>query len=165
MKSFIKDDDCLQLNDSSRDIANHIAGYIANKAQKSFENCCGSNFIRTNGKPSASSYTSILSRGGLKLATEDLNDAVAKSFAILDASSSLIRGSKIPSMEAGTAILENFVDVPSLACEKHEETFSKRVLRAVCNCFFNAQRKRSNETAADDHVRAFKKSKRSKDDS
>ena len=60
-------------------------------------------------------------------------------------------------------ILEQLADVPRLTCEKHEEPFLKRVLRTVCNCFFNAQRKRSTESVAMDHVRTVKKSKRNKD--
>ena len=81
VESSIKDDDRLQLNDSSRDVANHVAGYMAHKAQKTFDNCCGNNFLETNDKPSRSSYTSILSRGGLKTAPNDLSGAVAKSLA------------------------------------------------------------------------------------
>ena len=114
---------------------------------------------------SGSSYTSILSRGGLKTACEELKDAVAKSFAILDASSKLIRESHLPSMKAGRAILRKYVCMPSLVCEKHEEFLSNRVAGIICNCFFNAQRKRSNEIIAEDHVRAFKRSKRIKDNS
>ena len=46
---------------------------------------------------------------------------------------------------------------------KHEETFSLRVLRTVCNCFFDGQRKRSNSSVVDDNVQSFKKSKRCKE--
>ena len=165
MEPFIKDDDCFQLAESTRDISNHVAGYIVHKGYKAFGSYYGSKFLLTTNETSTTSYTSILSRGGLKTEPEDLNDAVAKSFAILDATSSVIRSSEIPSIEAGLTILEKFVDVQRLTCDKHEEPFSKLVLRTVCNCFSNAQKKRSTESVADDHVRTFKQSKRNKDNS
>ena len=163
-ESVIKDENSLKLDESSKDISNYVAGYIAHKSSKAYQNCCGNRMISNSQELPSASFTSILSRGGLKAAPEDLNDAVAKSFAILDASCTVIRCSKVPSMQAAFSILEKFVDLPTLSCENHRIVFTRRVYRAICNCFFTAQRKRSAESVADDHVRAFKKSKRNKDD-
>ena len=124
VKPLINDDGCFQLYDSSQDISNHVAEYIVHKAHKTFRDCCGRNFLQMINETSSTSYSSILLRGGLKSAPEDLNDAVAKSFAILYASSTAIRCCDIPSIKRGLTILEKFVDVPRLTCEKHQQPFS-----------------------------------------
>ena len=160
----IIDKSTIKLDESSRDVSNHVAGYIAFKARKLFKKCCGDTFISTNGKNDrGSSYTSLLSRGGLVTPNEGISEAVATSFALLDVCSSAIRISVLPSRMAGLLVLQKYVDVPSLGCETHEKVFSSRLLRTVCNCFFDSQRKRSNETVVDDRVRSLKKSKRCKD--
>ena len=110
-----------------------------------------------------SSYTSLLSRGGLVNPHPALSEAVASSFAILDICSDVIQNCQISSRKSGLAILKEYINVPQLACAKHEETFSVRVLRTVCNCFFDGQRKRSNSSVVDDKVRSFKKLKRYKE--
>ena len=52
-------------------------------------------------------------------------------------------------------MLDKFAAVPRLTCELHEDPFFKRLSRAVCNCFFNAQRIRSTGSGVDHHVRTF----------
>ena len=106
MEPLINHGDCFQLYDSSRDISNHVDGYMVHKAHKVFGHCCGNKFLQMTNETLRASCSSILSRGGLKSAPEDLNDAVAKSFSILDANTSAIKCCDIPSIEAGLAILE-----------------------------------------------------------
>lgn len=161
----IKDVESLQLNESSRDVSNHIAGYIAHKARNAVAKCCGNDFISTDGEQGnvGSTYTALLSRGRLVISHQDISDAVSKSFALLDNCSAIIRSSKLPSRVAGLAVLQKYITVPEIACKTHQDAFSMRVLRAVCNCFFDCQRKRSNESVVNDRVQAFKKSKRSKE--
>ena len=47
-------------------------------------------------------YVSLLSRGGLLISSPGLSDAFARGFALLDASTDVIRRSKVPSRKAGT---------------------------------------------------------------
>ena len=93
-----KDENSLQLEDSSRDVSNHIAGYISFKARIAFSNCCGYNLLTTDDdqKIFSSSYTALLSRGGLLSPREYLSDAVAQLFTLLDVCSTNIVDSKPP---------------------------------------------------------------------
>ena len=62
VESKINDENSIKLDDSSRDVSNHVAGYIAHKARKVFDKCCGDVFASTNGQNNrCSSYTSLLS--------------------------------------------------------------------------------------------------------
>ena len=163
VKEVMKDENSIKLNESSRDISNHIAGYIAHKAAKSYNNCCGEAFTSSSEEDGSCSYTSLLSRGGLVNPHPALSEAFASSFAILDNYSDVIQNCQLSSRKSGLAILKEYVNVPQLACAKHEESFSVRILRTVCNCFFDGQRKRANSSVVDDKIRSFKKSKRCKE--
>ena len=44
VKMKINDENSIKLNEISRDHSNHIAGYIAHKAAKSYNDCCGEAF-------------------------------------------------------------------------------------------------------------------------
>ena len=133
------------------------------KAHKAFEKCCGNRLNIKDHQASTSSYIGLLSRGGLLAASKDLNDVISKSFALLDATSTIIRSCDILSRQADLLILQKFIHIPDMVCENHLTSFSNRILRTVCNCFFDSQRKRSNENVTEERVRSFKKVKRSKD--
>ena len=45
----IKDENFLQLEESSRDVPSHIEGYMSFKAKESFSNCCGDNLLTVDG--------------------------------------------------------------------------------------------------------------------
>ena len=107
-------------------------------------------------------YITILSRGGFIMPSESLSNAVARDFAILDLSSDAISRSSVPSRKAGIAILEKRLDTKGIVGEDHSEKLTCRLLTIVCNCFFNSQRKRSNEALIVDRVAAFKANKRRK---
>ena len=153
----------IELDSNTREVSDNIAGYIARKANDALSGCCINAAINNAPAPNQH-YISLLSRGKLITPSDALGDVVAKSFAVLDACNTAIRHSKIPSRTAGLAVLNRFVNLPSIGCEKHEATLSHRVKRTVCNCFFNAQCKRSNEKVQEDHVAALKRSKRQKVD-
>ena len=91
-------------------------------------------------------YIAILSCGGLIMPSEPLSNAVERAFAILDLCADVIRRSSVPSRKAGIAILEKHLDTNGIVCEDHTEKLTCRLLTIVYNCFFNSQRKRSNET-------------------
>ena len=101
----IKDENFLQLKVGSRDVSNHIAGYISFKDKKTFScgDNCGDNLLTTDGdqKNLSSRYTVLLSRGGLLTPRKFLSEAVAKSFALLGRCSTTIADSKLPSTTAG----------------------------------------------------------------
>ena len=84
----IHDEDSLQLEENSRDVSDYIAGYIAHKAKKTFNNCFECKFYSTdcNSNGFDSSYTALLSRGGLLIPEKNLSEAVSQSFALLDIS-------------------------------------------------------------------------------
>ena len=63
---------------------------------------------------------------------------------------------------AGIAILEKHLDTIGIVCEDHTEKLTCRLLTIVCHCFFNSQRKRSNEALNVDQVAAFKANERRK---
>ena len=74
----------------SRDVSDYVAGYIGNKLQESFHDCCGKNIVKpveTSATPLLRAMHYSITTGGLKTASADLNQAVAKSFAIVDATS------------------------------------------------------------------------------
>ena len=91
--------------------------------------------------------------------SESLSIAVARVFAILDLSSGAIGRSCVPSRKAGITILEKHLDTNGIVCEGHTENLACRLLTIVCNCFFNSQRKWSNEALVVDRVAAFKAKK------
>ena len=123
--------------------------------------CC-INAAMSETPASKTHFIGILSRGNSITPSYALGELVAKSFALLDACSSIIRRSKIPSRAAGLAVLQRFINLPSIGCEKHRDTFYLHVRKSVCNCFFSAQCKRSNDTVKEDHVAALKRAKRQK---
>ena len=149
----------IKLNEESRKISDYVAGYIAFKTESFYENCCASNLL--DEQPN-SAYIGLLSRGGLKNPSMSLKNAVSDAFAILDASSAAIRRCKIPSRIAGVTVLQHYLDVSSILCEEHTAHFSIRLMRIICNCFFNNQRKRTNDTVTKDNVAEFKQNQRRK---
>jgi hypothetical protein len=80
---LIGDANHLALCAKSREISNHVAGYVAHKLLKFVDKCCGKRLLNENGEGDA--YHSKLSRGGLKVASDALKNYVASAFAILDA--------------------------------------------------------------------------------
>ena len=136
--------------------------YIAHKAVDVLKDCCV-NKLKTTDVALASEYILKLSRGGLLHPSENLYCAVSQAFALLDACSATIRGSGIASRRAGTIILKEHLDTSGIVCEEHEEIFNYKLIRTVYNCFFNGQRKRTNESVTKDRIASFKKYKRNKD--
>ena len=110
-------------------------------------------------------YITILACYGMIMLSESLSNAVARAFAIiLDLSSDVIGRSSVPSRKAGITILEKHLDTNDIVCEGQNEKLACRLLTIVCNCFFNSQRKRSNEALIVDSVAAFKTKKGVKSD-
>ena len=160
VEELIGEGNTLQLDDKSRLVSDTVAGYIVHKTEHLYKDCCQSKL--TNVEPNTE-YIGQLSRGGLKNPSMPLSAAVSQAFAVLDASSSAVRKSNIPARKAGMKILAKYVNSDFIVCEKHTDDFSNRIMKVVCNCFFNNQRKRSNESVVKDRVAEFKRVKRQKD--
>ena len=158
-EEVLGDVDSIKLNATSKAVSDYVAGYICHKKQKLYDGCCG-NLLLSDETNTA--YIELLSKGGLKNPSLPLSDAVAKAFALLDACSDVIRLSDLDSKIAGTVILQEFLDSPPILCQNHQDNFFQHLMSIVCNCFFSAQRKRSNETVVKDRVSEFKKNKRLK---
>jgi hypothetical protein len=157
-----------KLQDSSKDISNHIAGYISKKIHAVCCDKCPA-FLQTksatllhNTPDNAASYTSVLSRGGLTSACDELQDCVAQSFAYLDASSTMICNSSVPARRAGQEILKMLPCRPRVFCDTHHIQNSSRVDKIILNVFFNNKRKQISDSVVNDRVASFKKTKREK---
>ena len=159
VEELVGEGNSLQLNDDSRQVSDSVAGYFIHKTEHLYRDCCQSQL--TNEQVNTE-YIGQLSRGGLKNPSMPLSTVVSQSFAVLDASSPAIRLSNIPARKAGMKILAKYVNSSFIVCEKHTDDFGRRIFKVVCNCFFNNQRKRSNESVVKDRVAEFKRVKRQK---
>lgn len=151
----------VKLDGDSKEVSDYVAGYIGLKMKKHCDDCCSDHLLSVNQSVNESTYVSLLSRGGLTNASNELNEYVAQSFANLDVSSKIIRKSTIPERKAGEEILKT-LDRPQLFCDKHKIINSARLDRIITNIFFNNQRKRVTESVVKDRVASFKKIKRNK---
>ena len=157
--------DTVQLNSRSMEISDNVAGYIVHKSKSIFNSCYEEQMTKhtdnenKTSRNSDSHYIAILSLSGLIMPSEPLSNAVARAFGILDLSADVIRRSSVPLRKAGITILEKHLDTNGIVCEDHTEKLTCRLLTIICNCFFNSQRKRSNEALIVDRVAAFKASK------
>ena len=141
-------------------MSDHIAGYVARKVSPYSTGCCEELLFDSVSK--GSNYHQLVSRGGLKIASPQLNCYVAKCFALLDACSVTIRKSALDSRKAGENVLKMVSKDLNFSCPKHESVILNHAMRIITNVFFNNQRKRTTETVVDDRVAAFKRTKRSK---
>ena len=154
------DVDRLCLSEQTREISNHIAGYVAYKLKDCCNGCCDKGLVIEHS--AGGRYHQLLSRGGLKVPSLGLSNYVASGFAILDACSDSIRRSLLPARKAGEHILRKFLIGEGFCCPVHEAAVCARAIRIITNVFFNNQRKRLTEVVVNDRVVAFKKSKRTK---
>ena len=104
---LIRDANSLTLGTKSKEISNHVAGYVAYKLEKFVDGCCGKRLLSENSEGDA--YHSELSRGGLKVASDALQNYVASAFAILGACETAITKSEVPSRIAGEHMLSKFI--------------------------------------------------------
>ena len=97
LEGQLGDVDGLRLFQECREVSDHIAGHIAHKSRKICAGCCDDELISRDTANTEGEYVSVLSRGGLLIPSPGLSDAVARGFALLDASTDVIRISKVPS--------------------------------------------------------------------
>lgn len=150
------DEEVYQLNSSSLEVSNMIAGYVSRKASPLTSECCADKLV---GECTNDEYIKLLSRGGLLVPSQNLSDMVATSFAVLDKFEADIRKCKLSTRETAEYILNACVSRTEISCENHEEVIHRKVVRTVVNVFLNNQTKRKAEEVLTDKVRAFKRSK------
>ena len=151
---MIGEGNTLQLEDISRLVSDTVAGYIVHKTEHLYKDCCQRKL--TKREPS-NEYIGKLSHGRLKNRSMPFTAVVYQVLAVLDASSPALRKSKTPAREAGMEILAKYEITSFTICEKHTDDFSNRLMKVVCNCFFNSQRKRSNDSDVKDRVSELKR--------
>lgn len=151
--------DNLKLNDESRQVSDTVAGYVAHKTEHLYKDCCHNKLIKNQLN---TEYIGVLSRGGLKNPSLPLSIAVSQAFAILDASSTAIRKSGVPARKAGIKILKQYLNSSFIVCDRHNDDFCNRLRKVICNCFFNNERKRVNDSIVKYNVAEFKRVKRQK---
>ena len=151
----------LALDAGSKEVSDHIAGYVTFKLQK-FYVCQECDLVYHKVSASGhSTYVTELSRGRLTFPSAHFSEFVAHSFAILNAVFDLIRRSSIPKRKAAENLL-GAMDRPQVLCLTRQIKYIKKIDRVLANIFFNNQRKRASESVLKDKVATFKKRKREK---
>ena len=109
IEKIIGDASHVSLSEKSKNISNHVAGYVAHQLRKFVNECCWQRLLKDGGEGDA--YHKEISRGGLLVASQALQDYVASGFAIIDVYEAIIHNSNIPSRKAGEYILRKFLSV------------------------------------------------------
>ena len=153
--------DSLSLSPESREVSDHVAGYIVAKVEEKCGTCCMEE-LEKKGNSSSKAYIGLLSRGGLRIPSAPVSECVAEAFSLLDLCSDDVRKSGLSSRQAGKLILETHLQHLEIACPKHVGMVQQRIVSSTINCFFNNQRKRKTDSIVHDRIVEFKKSKRDK---
>lgn len=162
IKNMLDDRNSIRLDENSKEVSDNIAGYIAHKAMKYCNGCCQEYLIDQFHSANQDNYLSKLSRGGLQVPSEGLSAFVSQGFALLDASSSIIQSSPLPSRYAAENVLREFLTERVVECEMHNKLLVSKIIRIISNIFLNNKRKKSTDSVVKDKVVAFKRSKREK---
>ena len=153
------DINALTLSNSTREVSDLVAGYVAKKIKPFTETCCSDKLI---GECDNAEYIKLLSRGGLLEPSVALSDAVGTSFAILDFFEVDIQKCPLQTREAAEYILDTCLLIGELSCVGHADLVRRRILRITTNVFFNNHCKRKSEQQLEDKMKVFKKLKREK---
>ena len=156
-KINIIDNDSITLNQESKEVAVYVAGYIAHKMQNKFQGCC--NYLLMGESCDNDRYVKLLSRGGLKIPSNQLSHYVCDAFAILDATIDIINDSGFTARNAAEFILKESLINTGFSCEKDAEKACRKINRIITNIFFNNKRKISTGSVVEDRIKTFKKFK------
>ena len=151
------------LDDSAREVATTISGYVAKKLLKRSK-CDSCKLVLTSHQVDLEndSYLKILSRGGLFTPSRLLVDYVCSSFAILDFLEDDIITFDIPVVKAANYTLKRYGLSPNFACDTHKEWGFKFASKIIVNIFFNNKQKHAKDSVRKEAVSEFKTRKRSK---
>ena len=153
-----------QLTDESREVATHIAGYVAKKLSKRTKcTSCQKRLIATPDEVTHSNYLKLLSRGGLTCPCTGLAEFVCQLFSALDSIGSILQkhAKDISIRKAAELVLGKLFDQIVFTCNLHEDIGKKWTIRTVVvNIFFNNHQKISNDSVRKDQVKEFKSRQR-----
>ena len=157
--------DSVKLSSDSREVAVHVAGYIAKKLkEKEGYACCSAHLtgmISDDNEDHA--YINILTRGGLTVPSQSLTEYVCIAFAILDICEATITQSKLKERDGAEASLAHVIGVmPEFTCTKHVQYGRRYCNKVISNVYLNNKRKIVTAQIRKQAVTAFKKSKREK---
>ena len=155
-KISVTDVEQYSLHSSSREVSNMVAGYVARKTRPLVVNCCEEKLI---GECADDDYIKLLTRGGLLVPSQDLSDAVATCFALLEEFGDEIRKCALNTRVVAEHVLVNCLPKTDICCDLHKEIVYHKVFRTIVNIFLNNQTKRKAEDIIEDKVQNFKKSK------
>ena len=153
----------IQLTQESREVAVHVAGYVAKRFLKSHA-CCKSHLtgIISESNPDHA-YITILNRGGLTIPSTSLTDYVCTSFAILSFTENSVIKSNIRARKAAELVLSHTFGIyQDFTCNDHRALGQTFVNRIISNIFFNNKRKATTSSVHKDNVVSFKKRQREK---
>ena len=150
------------LSDDSREVATHIAGFVANKLFKKFGMCCKFVLMENCAINSKDyEYLNTLSRGGLTTPSLPLIDYICESFAMLDHVFDLINNCQLQHRKAAKLVLERD-GYKSFLCSNHQTLGKDFVHTVISNIYFNNSRKRLTDSIIGDNIVEFKKRQRAK---
>ena len=101
-------------------------------------------------------FLNKLSRGRLVIPSIDLLHYIAKSFAILDCISDIIKKLSLAERKSAEYVLSERNDYPStFLCRNHKHLLSE-VNRVITNTYFNSEQKKLRDTVLKDNIKGFK---------
>lgn len=156
--------DNIILSQDTREVAVHIAGYIAKKFIERGHACCKAHLTGTVSEDNEDhAYIRILSRGGLTIPSDSLTDYVCSAFSILDLTEVSIKNSELPARKAAEVVLTHIFDsYEDFTCNLHKAAGQSFAHRVISNVFFNNKRKILTSSMRKDSVVSFKKRQREK---
>ena len=110
------------LTDDTKQVVNHVAGYIAKKAAKSCNDCCEHQLL-CEVPSNSNGYIAMLSRAGLRnrmrRPSRNFSEFVEQGFALLSNNSKAMQESNLPSRHAGELILKTYLNSKIVCCESY----------------------------------------------
>ena len=131
-------------SEDSREVAIHIAGYVAKKLKEHFGDCCNGLLI-VNSRPDNPdfSYVQILWRGSLTFPSTNLVNYACTAFAVLKFVDDLITKSSLPVRKAAERVLTHcFQSFETFSCTTHEAIARKITNSTAVNIYFSNMNKR-----------------------
>ena len=153
-----------ELSDDSKEVAVHIAGFIARKLSKrrKCEDCsallkAGENTIKHD------EYLKLLSRGGLVCPSPALHNFVCQTFSIIDWLSPYLQSfaETVSVRKVAEKLLHTFLERDvSFTCSNHFAWGKTFCVRTIINIYYNNKQRITCDLARNDQIQGFKKRQR-----
>ena len=107
------------LTQDTKQVVNHVPGYIAKKQRKAVTiNCCELQLLY-EGPSNSNGYIAMSSRGGMRVPSRNLGECVELGFAPLHNNSKAMQESNLLSRHARELILKTYLNSKIVCCENH----------------------------------------------